>query len=62
MKSKFRRRWTVYLEATGEAFGDSLDLFHIVFAKERRADCLPPTALAPHAGAFLVSVAKLFRP
>ena len=39
---RFRRRWTMYLEATGEAFGDSLDLSHIVFAKGRRADHFPP--------------------
>jgi cyclopropane-fatty-acyl-phospholipid synthase len=39
---KFRRRWTMYLEATGEAFGDSLDLSHIVFAKGRDAGYFPP--------------------
>jgi cyclopropane-fatty-acyl-phospholipid synthase len=39
---RFRRQWTMYLEATGEAFGDSLDLSHIVFAKGRRADDFPP--------------------
>lgn len=38
----FRRRWMMYLEGTGEAFGDSLDLSHIVFAKGRRADLFPP--------------------
>jgi cyclopropane-fatty-acyl-phospholipid synthase len=38
---RFRRRWTMYLEATGEAFGNSLDLSHIVFAKGRRADYFP---------------------
>jgi cyclopropane-fatty-acyl-phospholipid synthase len=38
---RFRRRWTMYLEATGEAFGDSLDLSHIVFGKGRRADYFP---------------------
>jgi cyclopropane-fatty-acyl-phospholipid synthase len=37
----FRRRWTMYLEATGEAFGESLDLSHIVFTKGRRADHFP---------------------
>jgi hypothetical protein len=31
----------MYLEATGEAFGDSLDLSHIVFAKGRHADYFP---------------------
>jgi cyclopropane-fatty-acyl-phospholipid synthase len=39
---KFRRRWTMYLEATGEAFEHSLDLFHIVFSKGRGARSLPP--------------------
>ena len=43
----FRRRWTMYLEATGEAFGDSLDLSHIVFAKGRRADHFPPWRGSP---------------
>ncbi|MDQ0392663.1 SAM-dependent methyltransferase [Labrys monachus] len=45
---RFRRRWTMYLEATGEAFGDSLDLSHIVFAKGRRADCFQPRQERPH--------------
>jgi cyclopropane-fatty-acyl-phospholipid synthase len=44
---RFRRRWTMYLEATGEAFGDSLDLSHIVFAKGRRADYFPPLHHSP---------------
>ena len=44
---RFRRRWTMYLEATGEAFGHSLDLSHIVFAKGRRADYLPPLRRSP---------------
>lgn len=34
----FRRPWTLYLEGSGEAFGDSLDLTRIAFAKGRRAD------------------------
>ena len=38
---KFRRIWTMYLEATGEVFGDSLDLSHIVFTKGRNADHYP---------------------
>jgi len=37
----FRRRWTLYLEATGEAFEDSLDLAHIVFSKGRNEHCFP---------------------
>jgi cyclopropane-fatty-acyl-phospholipid synthase len=37
----FRRRWAMYLEATGEAFGNSLDLSHIVFAKGRIEDDFP---------------------
>jgi cyclopropane-fatty-acyl-phospholipid synthase len=37
----FRRRWTMYLEATGEAFEDSLDLAHIVLAKGRNEHCFP---------------------
>ena len=44
---QFWRRWTMYLEATGEAFGDSLDLSHIVFAKGRRADYFPPLHSSP---------------
>lgn len=44
---RFRRRWTMYLEATGEAFGDSLDLSHIVFAKGRRADSFRPLDPSP---------------
>ncbi len=39
---RFRRRWTMYLEATGEAFGDSLDLSHITFAKGRGVDSFVP--------------------
>jgi cyclopropane-fatty-acyl-phospholipid synthase len=31
----FRRKWTMYLEATYEVFRDSLDLSHIVFTKGR---------------------------
>ena len=37
----------MYLEATGEAFQHSLDLSHIVFAKGRRADLLPPLHHSP---------------
>jgi cyclopropane-fatty-acyl-phospholipid synthase len=43
----FRRRWTMYLEATGEAFGNSLDLSHIVFAKGRRPEYFPPFFPSP---------------
>jgi cyclopropane-fatty-acyl-phospholipid synthase len=39
----FRRRWTMYLEATGEAFGDTLDLSHIVFTKGRPETLFPPS-------------------
>jgi cyclopropane-fatty-acyl-phospholipid synthase len=37
----FRRRWSMYLEGTGETFEDSLDLSHIVFAKGRNEVCFP---------------------
>lgn len=50
----FRRRWTMYLEATGEAFGDSLDLSHIVFAKGRRADHFPTWGGSPRVEAELI--------
>ena len=50
----FRRRWTMYLEGTGEAFGDSLDLSHIVFAKGRRAGHFPPWRSSPRAEAELI--------
>jgi cyclopropane-fatty-acyl-phospholipid synthase len=38
---KIRRVWTMYLQATGEIFGDSLDLSHIVFTKGRNASYYP---------------------
>jgi cyclopropane-fatty-acyl-phospholipid synthase len=50
----FRRRWTMYLEATGEAFGDSLDLSHIVFAKGRHAGGFPPFRQSPRVDAQLI--------
>ena len=50
----FRRRWTMYLEGTGEAFGNSLDLSHIVFAKGRRAGHFPPWRSSPRAEAALI--------
>jgi cyclopropane-fatty-acyl-phospholipid synthase len=50
----FRRRWTMYLEATGEAFGDSLDLSHIVFAKGRRGDHFPPWRSSPRVEAEFI--------
>ena len=47
----FRRRWTMYLEGTGEAFGDFLDLSHIVFAKDRHAGYFPPfSSISPNGG------------
>ena len=45
----FRRRWTMYLEGTGEAFG-TLDLSHIVFAKDRHAGYFPPFVDRPNGG------------
>ena len=50
----FRRRWTMYLEGTGEAFGESLDLSHIVFAKGRRADHFPPWRGSPRVEAEFI--------
>lgn len=50
----FRRQWTMYLEGSGEAFGDSLDLTHIVFAKGRRADNFPPWPRSPRVDADLI--------
>jgi cyclopropane-fatty-acyl-phospholipid synthase len=50
----FRRRWTMYLEGTGEAFGYSLDLSHIVFAKGRRASHFPPWRGSPRVEAELI--------
>jgi cyclopropane-fatty-acyl-phospholipid synthase len=51
---EFRRRWTMYLEGTGEAFESSLDLSHIVFSKGRRSDFFPPWRGSPRAEAELI--------
>ena len=51
---EFRRRWTMYLEGTGEAFENSLDLSHIVFSKGRRSDFFPPWRGSPRAEAELI--------
>ena len=44
----------MYLEGTGEAFGSSLDLSHIVFAKGRRAGHFPPWRGSPRVDAELI--------
>lgn len=49
---KFRRRWSLYLEATTETFADSLDASHILFTKGRNSDYYPWTRETRHAGDF----------
>jgi hypothetical protein len=45
----------VYLEGTGEAFGDLLDLSDIVFAKGLRADHFAPWRGSPRLEAVFIS-------
>jgi cyclopropane-fatty-acyl-phospholipid synthase len=55
---KFRRRWTLYLEASSDSFRDALDLSHIVFTKGRSADYFPPMDAGRMQGDFLTGKAE----
>lgn len=48
---RFRRTWSMYLDASCDSFRDGLDLSHIVFTKGRNAVSFPPVDLT--AGNFI---------
>ncbi|CAN5213079.1 cyclopropane-fatty-acyl-phospholipid synthase family protein [soil metagenome] len=54
----FRRRWTLYLEASSDSFRDALDLSHIVFTKGRSADHFPPVDTRHMPGDFMTGKAE----
>jgi len=49
---RFRRRWSLYLEATTETFANSLDASHILFTKDRDSGYYPWTHEERHKAEF----------
>ena len=50
---RFRRTWSMYLEASCDSFRDGLDVSHIVFTKGRNAASFPPPDLRRTPGDFI---------